>query len=240
MILINSDENGLGKPKWMRKLTLKNAVKMAVAPHSLVLKKHPKPHRPLHRQQPPYRPSLRGNYPFEPDGLGLGKSKKGFKKLLKKVSLKNTIKVVKFAGPLVAGIIPGGGTAMKVLDSKVGKTVMKAAKSKLVKKGVKLAKSKIGKAVIGQVRAKIEGVNQIEPKGFAETTAMESTAKESTTANTSETEKEPVGELTPVKQVESAIEKIETPVTQKKDNTMLYAIGAVAVIGGIYMATKKQ
>jgi hypothetical protein len=252
MIIINTDENGLGKPKWMRNITLKNAVKMAVAPqllipkkninfkntvklavapHTLLLKNHSKPHR----QQSPHRPSLKANYPFEEyDDLGLGKSKKGFKKLIRKVNLKNTLKVVKFAGPLVAGIIPGGGTAMKVLDSKVGKTVMKVAKSKIVKKGVKLAQSKVGRAVVNQVRAKIEGVNEIEPRGFSETTAMETTA-----TNASETEKEPVGELTPVKQVESATEKFATPVTEKKDNTMLYAIGAVVVAGGIYMATKK-
>jgi hypothetical protein len=257
MILINADENGLGKPKWMHNVTLKNAVKMAVAPqllipkkninfknavklavapHTLLLKNHSKSHRP----------SLRGNYSFgESNDLGLGKAKKttsseekkpkkGFKKLVRKVNLKNSLKVVKFAGPLVAGIIPGGGTVMKVLDSKVGKTVMKVAKSKIVKKGVKLAQSKVGREVINQGRAKIEGVSELEPRGFSETTAMEST-----TTGASETEKEPIGELTPVKQVESATEKFATPVTEKKDNTMLYAIGAVVVVGGIYMATKK-
>jgi hypothetical protein len=61
-----------------------------------------------------------------------------------------------------------------------------------------------------------------------------------TNTNTSETEKEPVGELTPVKQVESATEKETTAVAEKSGNTMLYVIGAVVVAGGIYMATKKE
>jgi hypothetical protein len=262
MILINADENGLGKPKWAKHINLKNAIKMAVAPqllipkknlnfknavklavapHTLFLKNHSKPNRQPRSQpriQSYVEPSYNNTDSFEEEGdLGLGKSKKpkkGFKKLIRKVSLKNTLKVVKFAGPLVAGIIPGGGTAMKVLDSKVGKTIMKVAKSKIVKKGVKLAQSKVGRAVVNQVKAKIEGVSEIEPRGFSQTTAMEST-----TSGASESEKEPVGELTPVKQVESSTEKFATPVTQKKDNTMLYAIGAVVVVGGIYMATKK-
>ena len=169
-----------------------------------------------------------------PTAIGSKPPKKGFKKLVRKVSLKNTLKVVKFAGPLVAGIIPGGGTAMKVLDSKVGKTVMKVAKSKLVKKGVRLAKSNVGKAIVSQAREKIEGVSEMEPRGFSETTAMQSL-----TTDASETEKEPVGELTPVKQVESSVEKFTAPVSEKKDNTMLYVIGGIVVAGGIYMATKK-
>ena len=160
-----------------------------------------------------------------PTSIGGKPPKKGFKKLVRKVNLKNTLKVAKFAGPLVAGILPGGGTAMKVLDSKVGKTVRKVAKSKLVKKGVRFAKSNAGRAIVNQVRQTIESVNEIEPRGFSE-----STAKESTSNTTAEFQKEPVGELTPVKEVETVA---------KKDNTMLYAIGAVVVVGGVYMATKK-
>ena len=266
MIIINADENGLGKPKWMRNINLKNAVKMAVAPQLLIPKKHLNfknavklavaPQTLLMQKRSRQRPRVRQSQQVQqkapdygynesasnneelhqdPDDLGLGKAKrptsiggkppkKGFKKLVRKVNLKNTLKVVKFAGPLVAGIIPGGGTAMKVLDSKVGKTVMKVAKSKLVKKGVRLAKSNVGRAIVSQAVQKIEGVNEIEPRGFSETSAMQSTT------NVSETEKEPVGELTPVKEVDAVA---------KKDNTMLYAIGAVVVVGGIYMATKK-
>lgn len=40
MIIINDEEKGLGKPRWMRKINFKNAVKMAVAPHTLIPKKH--------------------------------------------------------------------------------------------------------------------------------------------------------------------------------------------------------
>jgi hypothetical protein len=248
MILINADENGLGKPKWKRNLNLRNAVKMAVAPQTLLLKKHSRSRQQQRLQPQPVtyhdaEPSFNDTASFEDqDEQGLGKSrkpKKGIKKLVRKVNLKNTLKVVKFAGPLVAGIIPGGGTAMKVLDSKVGKTVMKVAKSKIVKKGVKLARSKVGRAVVNQakqqIRAKTESVNEIVPRPFSETTAMEST-----TTNASETEKEPVGELTPVKQVETATEKMTAPLAEKKDNTMLYVIGAVVLVGGIYVATKKE
>ena len=272
MIIINADENGLGKPKWKRNINFKNAVKMAVAPQLLIPKKHlnfknavklavapqtlllqkhsrhqPRVSQPQARQlqqvqeKAPdygYDESVSSNEEayVGQDDLGLGRTrrptsiggkppKKGFKKLVRKVNLKNTLKVVKFAGPLVAGIIPGGGTAMKVLDSKVGKTVMKVAKSKMVKKGVRLAKSNVGRAIVNQARQKIEGVNEIEPRGFSETTG-----KESTSNNDMESQTEPVGELTPVKEVETVA---------KKDNTMLYAIGAVVVVGGIYMATKK-
>jgi hypothetical protein len=259
MIIINADENGLGKPKWKRNINLRNAVKMAVAPHLLIPKKHLNfknavklavaPHTLLLQKHSRHQPRARQprqlqvktpyygyNKPASSiaesyvgqDDLGLGKAKKpkkGFRKLVRKVNLKNTLKVVKFAGPLVAGIIPGGGTAMKVLDSKVGKTVMKVAKSKLVKKGVRLAKSNVGRAIVNQARQKIEGVNEIEPRGFSETIGMESTSN-----NVAESQTEPVGELTPVKEVEAVA---------KKDNTMLYAIGAVVVVGGIYMATKK-
>lgn len=264
MIIINADENGLGKPKWKRNINFKNAVKMAVAPQLLIPKKHlnfknavklavapqtlllqkhsrhqPRVSQPQTRQSqqvqekaPDYgydEPVSSNEESYEgQDDLGLGRSKKpkkGFKKLVRKVNLKNTLKVVKFAGPLVAGIIPGGGTAMKVLDSKVGKTVMKVAKSKMVKKGVRLAKSNVGRAIVNQARQKIEGVNEIEPRGFSETTG-----KESTSSNDTESQTEPVGELTPVKEVETVA---------KKDNTMLYVIGGIVVVGGIYMATKK-
>ncbi|WP_281322754.1 hypothetical protein [Flavobacterium aestivum] len=251
MIIINADENGLGKPKWMRNVNLKNAVKATVAPQTLILKKHPKRPPPPPPPPPPIYDDAESSYnetdsfeDSEEQGLGRSKRpKKGLKKLVRKVNLKNTIKVAKFAGPLVAGIIPGGGTAMKVLDSKVGKTVMKVAKSKIVKKGVKLAQSKVGRAVVNQARAKIEGVSEIEPRGFSETAAKEiaiNDTNSSTNTNTSEAVNEPVGELTPVKQVEPVTEKLIPPDAGKKNNTMLYVIGAVVIVGGIYMATKKK
>jgi peptidoglycan hydrolase-like protein with peptidoglycan-binding domain len=171
MIYLNDvGGNGLGKPKGFSKF--KKFAQFAVAPQTLLLnkkqnqklfkvvkkvsmpgtllmRKKAKPQRrPAPRREPQVQvqeqpaviyadPTNEAN-----DDLGLGKPKKGFKKLIRKVNLKNTLKVVKFAGPLVAGIVPGGGTAMKVIDSKVGKAAFKVAKSKVVKKGAKLYKAK--------------------------------------------------------------------------------------------------
>ena len=70
-------------------------------------------------------------------GVGLGKSKFLRKIRLRDVSLKNTIKVAKFAAPIAASFIPvGGGVASKLMDSKTGSLVRKVAKSKAVTKGV--------------------------------------------------------------------------------------------------------
>lgn len=167
------------------------------------------------------------------EGVGLGKSKFLRKINIKQVSLKNAIKVGKFAAPLVAGIIPGGGTAMKVLDSKVGRTIMKVAKSKVVRKGIQLSKSKVGKMVINQVKQQVspqlQSVNQIDPETFVKSEITNSDNQNSENSSSEVMEKEPVGELTPIK-----------PIEQKpKDNTMLYVVGAVVLGGGIYLATKK-
>lgn len=174
-------------------------------------------------------------------GVGLGKSKFLRKIRLRDVSLKNTIKVAKFAAPIAASFIPvGGGVASKLMDSKTGRLVRKVAKSKAVTKAVQLSKTPIGKQVVDTIknrpRPQLTTVNEITPASFAtsemgneqrqsaDTSSYQSEASESST-----TEKEPVGELMPIK-----------PVEQKpKDNTMLYVIGAVVLGGGIYMATKK-
>ena len=174
-------------------------------------------------------------------GVGLGKSKFLRKIRLRDVSLKNTIKVAKFAAPIAASFIPvGGGVASKLMDSKTGRLVRKVAKSKAVTKAVQLSKTPIGKQVVDTIknrpRPQLTSVNEITPASFAtpemgneqrqsaDTSSYQSEASESST-----TEKEPVGELMPIK-----------PVEQKpKDNTMLYVIGAVVLGGGIYMATKK-
>ena len=174
-------------------------------------------------------------------GVGLGKSKFLRKIRLRDVSLKNTIKVAKFAAPIAASFIPvGGGVASKLMDSKTGRLVRKVAKSKAVTKAVQLSKTPIGKQVVDTIknrpRPQLTTVNEITPASFAtsemrdepsqsaDTNSYQSEASESST-----TEKEPVGELMPIK-----------PVEQKpKDNTMLYVIGAVVLGGGIYMATKK-
>ena len=174
-------------------------------------------------------------------GVGLGKSKFLRKIRLRDVSLKNTIKVAKFAAPIAASFIPvGGGVASKLMDSKTGRLVRKVAKSKAVTKAVQFSKTPIGKQVVDTIknrpRPQLTSVNEITPASFAtpemgneqrqsaDTSSYQSEASESST-----TEKEPVGELMPIK-----------PVEQKpKDNTMLYVIGAVVLGGGIYMATKK-
>jgi hypothetical protein len=148
MIYLNDvGGNGLGKPKrGLRKFK------------KVVKKSRPQIQSQAQVQQPTdsyTEPTNEAN-----DDLGLGKPKKGLKKLVRKVNLKNTMKLVKFAGPLVAGIVPGGGTAMKVMDSKVGKTAFKVAKSKVVKKGVSLSKKR------GAIPVKKKGAIPVKRKAF--------------------------------------------------------------------------
>jgi hypothetical protein len=162
MIHINVEgESGLGKPKWMRKVNLKNTVRMAIAPHTLLIPKKTRdkferkitlkngvkaafaPHTLLlknnrHHFNTANRGLAEINDNYE---IGLGKSK--FKKALKKIKLKTVIKQVgkvgKVVAPIAAGFIPvAGGTVSKLLDSKLGKTAMK------------LGKSKVGSAVLSQ------------------------------------------------------------------------------------------
>ena len=174
-------------------------------------------------------------------GVGLGKSKFLRKIRLRDVSLKKTIKVAKFAAPIAASFIPvGGGVASKLMDSKTGRLVRKVAKSKAVTKAVQLSKTPIGKQVVDTIknrpRPQLTTVNEITPASFAtpemrdeQSQSADTNSYQSEASESSTTEKEPVGELMPIK-----------PVEQKpKDNTMLYVIGAVVLGGGIYMATKK-
>ena len=174
-------------------------------------------------------------------GVGLGKSKFLRKIRLRDVSLKNTIKVAKFAAPIAASFIPvGGGVASKLMDSKTGRLVRKVAKSKAVTKAVQLSKTPIGKQVVDTIknrpRPQLTTVNEITPASFAtpemgneQSQSADTSSYQSETSESSTTEKEPVGELMPIK-----------PVEQKpKDNTMLYVVGALVLGGGIYIATKK-
>jgi hypothetical protein len=201
---------------------------------------------------------------------GLGKS--FLKKIrLKDVSLKNAIKVTKFAAPIAAGFIPvGGGVASKLLNSKGGKLLSRVSKSKAVRKGVKLSKTTLGRKVVNAVqnrpRPQIEAISTIAPASFA--TAIPSEQSQSSTySETSEnivTDNQPVGELTPVKSVSYSkmanaggdfqptavnaqkIADLEEPALQtavsapKKNNMLLYVVGAVVLGGGIYLATKKK
>lgn len=187
------------------------------------------------------------------DNEGLGKPKWMKQIRMRNVSLKNAVKVGKFAIPIATSIIPGGGAATKILDSKVGRSIGKIAKSKLVKKVVKLSKTKAGKMVLGQVKKGIQSniplASMTEQKtatsDFDSSVQMEGTNPntEIQTNSTAQAEKvatEPVGELTPVKPVETAQKEI-TPVEPKpKDNTMLYVGLGVLALGGLYMATKKD
>ena len=174
-------------------------------------------------------------------GVGLGKSKFLRKIRLRDVSLKNTIKVAKFAAPIAASFIPvGGGVASKLMDSKTGRLVRKVAKSKAVTKAVQLSKTPIGKQVVDTIknrpRPQLTTVNEITPASFAtpemgneQSQSADTSSYQSEASESSTTEKEPVGELMPIK-----------PVEQKpKDNTMLYVVGALVLGGGIYIATKK-
>lgn len=86
-------------------------------------------------------------------GLKIGKMlKKNVR--LKNVSIKNAVKVGKKLVPIASmamNIIPGGGIASKVLDSKVGKILTKIKSSKAIKLATKLGKSKVGKFAINNV-----------------------------------------------------------------------------------------
>jgi hypothetical protein len=162
MIHINVEGgNGLGKPKWMRKVNLKNTVRMAIAPHTLLIPKKTRdkfernitlkngvkaafaPHTLLLKKNK-HRLNIASRGLGEiNDGYEIGLGKLNIKKALKKVKLKTVIKQVgkvgKIVAPIAAGFIPvAGGTVSKILDSKLGKTAMK------------LGNSKVGSAVLSQ------------------------------------------------------------------------------------------
>lgn len=210
--------------------------------------------------------------------------KTNLKSAKKDISIKNAVKVVKFAAPIAAGFIPlGGGVASKltskVLDSKVGKVVSKVAKSKVAKKVVKLSKTQAGKLVVKQAKAvvqpKIQAIQAMTVATFAKTAtptaqapspyanenaepigeltpvkpttavarAVTQTVKEEITEDV-----EPMGELTPVKPTTTVANEMQNIKVDdsdvkngvKKDNTMLYVGGAVALGAIAYLATKKS
>lgn len=84
---------------------------------------------------------------------GLGKSKflkkLQIKKIAKQISIKNAVKVAKFAAPLVP---VGGGVASKIIDSKIGRTA------------VKIGKSRVGRAVLDTAGVKLpDSIAKITP-----------------------------------------------------------------------------
>jgi hypothetical protein len=185
MILINADETGLGKPRWMKKIRMRS------------------------------------------------------------VSLKNAVKVAKFAAPIAAGFIPiGGGVISKVLNSKGGRLINKVAKSKAVRKGIAFSKTSLGRKVVGAVqnraRPQIESVNSLVPASYAPMSNDAATEQNESGSYSESLEntvtEQPVGELTPVKAISTA-KPMQTPA---KNNTLLYVLGAAVVGGGIYLATKKS
>lgn len=200
---------------------------------------------------------------IEGGGAGLNAGlNKGFLKKLKlksitrQISIKNAVKVGKFAIPIATSIIPMGGTATKLLNSKLGKSIGKVVKSKLVKKGIALSKTKVGKFAVSQVKngvkQTITPVQTLTPESSSAMEDVQNVVKPTTNAFETETA-EPTGELTAVKPVEkaepvgqlTAIKPAEnvgaiTPIEPNpKDNTMLYLGGALLVGTGIYFATKK-
>ncbi|MFE3847155.1 hypothetical protein ACFX5D_04130 [Flavobacterium sp. LB3P45] len=158
----------------------------------------------------------------------------------------------------------------KVLNSKAGNLVKKVSKSKVAKKVVKLSKTQAGKLVVNQAKAvaqpKIEAIKSMTAATFSKTeplgdlTPVKQTspvAKVVTPVNKTATayvteeqsdNTEPVGELTPVKQTSGfanelrniKVDDLDVNPPAKKDNTVLYVGGAVALGAIAYLATKKS
>jgi hypothetical protein len=215
----------------------------------------------------------------DPNGLGAGLNK-GLKvgKFLKKnvrmrnVSLKNAVKVGKFAIPIATSIIPGGAIAGKGLSllskaGKVGKFATKIARSKVVQGAVNLSKTATVKDLTGNVNVRdflpptttdygsqeanydppiiqqggqaiaASSISQI-PAPALSTIQQNSFPSSSPTMATTE-------QLLPVKEVappsETAQGVMDNPLNpQPKNNMLLYVGGGIAVLGIIYLATKKS
>lgn len=167
-----------------------------------------------------------------------------FKKIrLKDVSLKNAVKVAKVAVPIATSFIPavggiGSGLLSKALTNKNGTSNLVGRVANSVSK---VSKTQVGQLVTNQAKkvinpnkpAPVQAVNQLTPASFATDTYQTQQVTESETF-------QPVGELTPVKEVSTAKTSITTVVGEKKNNTLLWVVGAVVVGGGIYLATKKD
>jgi hypothetical protein len=162
---------------------------------------------------------------------GLGKP--FWKKIrLRDVSLKNVIKVSKVALPIVTSMIPVVGNAGSGILSKVLKNADGSSSfiGRVANNATTLSKTTAGKAIVNTIKNKprpqVQPVNTLKPAPVVT----------SPTFNTAVQNDQPVGDLTPVTPA-MASELLQSP---KKDNTALYAVGAVAVLGGIYLATKKS
>lgn len=159
---------------------------------------------------------------------GLGKP--FWKKIrIKDVSLKNVVKVTKGVLPIATSFIPVVGNAGSGLLSKVLKNSNGSASfvGRIADKATTLSKTTAGKAIVNTIkstaRPQVQAVSSLKPAPVV-------------TDPTAVQNDQPVGDLTPVTPA-TASELLQSP---KKDNTALYAVGAVAVLGGIYLATKNS
>lgn len=149
-----------------------------------------------------------------------GLNKSFLKKIrLRSISIKNAIKVTKALAPIALSVIPiAGGTASKIgdklLNSRVGRIATKLKKSKVGTAVQKFAKTDLAKSAFSNIKASAMNGQGEMPKNYTD-------------------HSEPVGEATPVKLVTS-------DPTAKKDNTMLYVGGAVALGTIGYFATRKK
>lgn len=162
---------------------------------------------------------------------GLGKP--FWKKIrLRDVSLKNVIKVSKVALPIVTSMIPVVGNAGSGILSKVLKNADGSASfiGRVANNATTLSKTTAGKAIVNTIK------NKPRPQVQPVSTLKPAPVVKAPTANKADQNDQPIGDLTPVTPA-MASELLQSP---KKDNTALYAVGAVAVLGGIYLATKKS
>jgi hypothetical protein len=98
---------------------------------------------------------------------------------------------------------------------------------RIADKATTLSKTTAGKAIVNTIkstaRPQVQAVSSLTPAPIV-------------TDPTAVQNDQPVGDLTPVTPATTS-ELLQSP---KKDNTALYAVGAVAVLGGIYLATKNS
>jgi hypothetical protein len=166
------------------------------------------------------------------------------------------------------GAIVGKGASLLIKAGRVGRFASKVARSKIVQKGIKLAKNPAIKSIFNRSRANNNAsmpatttaygsqeanydAPLIQQGGQAvDVTPMEQAyvpmpAPSPNNFASNSPVVAPQGELLPVKEVDpSSI--VPTMATtsglnpKPKDNTMLYVGGGIALLGIIYLATKKK
>jgi hypothetical protein len=203
-------------------------------------------------------------------GLNRGKIGRFLKKnaRLRNISLKNAIKVGKFVVPIASSIIPGGAIAGKGLSllsksGKIGRFATKIARSKVVKGAVKLSKNKTVKGYTGAIGIRnflprtttnygseqanfdtplIQQGGQALPANLIPPATMPAIMQNPYTSSSATMPSEQmlaVKEVAPPMEAEQSTN--ENPLSaQPKNNTMLYVGGGIALLGIIYLATKKK